>query len=92
MFGTLTFGVVFFRWLRHKERLLTAAQAHPMVPSGLEARMEHVEQIVEAISLEVERIGEGQRFVTRLLGGRAESVDEHRDAHVLGPSDERIDS
>ena len=30
-------------------------------------RLERVEQAVEAIALEVERVGEGQRFVTRLL-------------------------
>jgi hypothetical protein len=32
-----------------------------------EARLARIEQAVEAIALEVERISEGQRFTTRLL-------------------------
>ena len=42
--------------------------------SGLvvdEDRMARLEQAVEAISLEVERISEGQRFTTKLLSDRA---------------------
>jgi len=36
-------------------------------PSLAEARLARIEQAVEAIALEVERISEGQRFTTRLL-------------------------
>ena len=38
-------------------------------PASLESaqRMERLEQAVDAISIEVERISEGQRFMTRLL-------------------------
>jgi len=39
----------------------------PTLPSGIEARIERIEQIVEATSIEVERISEGQRFTTKLL-------------------------
>jgi hypothetical protein len=35
------------------------------------ARLERIEQAVDAIALEVERISEGQRFTTRLLSERA---------------------
>lgn len=38
-----------------------------------EARMARLEQAVEAIALEVERISEGQRFTTRLLAERAQA-------------------
>ncbi len=31
------------------------------------ARLERIEQAIEAMSIEVERIAEGQRFVTRLM-------------------------
>ena len=31
------------------------------------ARLERIEQTVEAIAIEVERVSEGQRFVTRML-------------------------
>ncbi|HEX7596102.1 MAG TPA: hypothetical protein VF387_07085 [Gemmatimonadaceae bacterium] len=36
-------------------------------PPLSEARLARIEQAVEAIALEVERISEGQRFTTRLL-------------------------
>jgi hypothetical protein len=36
-----------------------------------EQLLARVEQAVEAIAIEVERIGEGQRYVTKLLGERA---------------------
>ena len=36
-----------------------------------EDRMARLEQAVEAIALEVERISEGQRFTTKLLADRA---------------------
>ena len=32
-----------------------------------DARMERVEQAIEAVALEVERMAEGQRFLTKLL-------------------------
>jgi len=39
--------------------------------TALEERMARIEQIVEATSIEVERISEGQRFTTKLLSERA---------------------
>jgi hypothetical protein len=40
-----------------------------------EARLERVEQAVEAIVIEIERVSEGQRFVTKLLNERAQPID-----------------
>src|SRR4030088_2889085 len=37
------------------------------VPPLTEARLARIEQAVDAIALEVERISEGQRFTTKLL-------------------------
>lgn len=37
------------------------------------ARLTRLEQLTESTALEVERIGEGQRFTTKLLGERSES-------------------
>jgi hypothetical protein len=45
----------------------------PQVPSEVSAQLAHLNQAVDAIALEVERISEGQRFTTRLLS-------EQRDA------------
>ena len=39
-----------------------------------EARLARIEQAVDAIALEVERISEGQRFTTRLLSEQAHSL------------------
>lgn len=40
----------------------------------LEARLTRIEQIVESTALEVERIGEGNRFVTKLMAERQPDV------------------
>jgi hypothetical protein len=45
------------------------------VPPALEARFEQITQAIDAVAIEVERIGEGQRFITKALGeGRREAV------------------
>ncbi len=44
------------------------------LPSDLGDRLARLEQMGETTALEVERIGEGQRFVTRLLTDRADRV------------------
>lgn len=44
----------------------------PALPAETDQRLERMEQGVDAIAIEVERISEGQRFVTRLLGERQE--------------------
>jgi hypothetical protein len=42
----------------------------PAVPADTAARLERIEQAIDAMSIEVERIAEGQRFVTRLMTDR----------------------
>lgn len=43
------------------------------------ARLERMEQAIDAMAVEVERIAESQRFTTRLLGERAgEALPERR--------------
>jgi hypothetical protein len=44
----------------------------PQVPKDVADRLERMEQGIEAVALEVERIGEGQRFVTQLMSDRAQ--------------------
>lgn len=56
-----------FIWKRTASR-----PAAPNASSGDDTRrLERVEQAVEAIAVEVERMSEGQRYVTRLLSERA---------------------
>ena len=38
-------------------------------------RMNRLEQAIESIAVEVERVGEGQRFVTKLLAERGRELD-----------------
>lgn len=41
------------------------------LPPEVTSRLERIEQAVDAIAIEVERISEGQRFTTKLLTERA---------------------
>ena len=39
--------------------------------AGLDDRLTHIERSVDAVAIEVERVGEGQRFVSKLFTERA---------------------
>lgn len=69
-FGTgiiLAFGIPLLRaWIRRKDRESLLPPPNPLTDERL-ARIEHA---VEAMAVEIERISEGQRFVTRLLADR----------------------
>lgn len=39
----------------------------PAIPAEVSTRLERMEQSIDAIAVEVERISEGQRFTTKLL-------------------------
>ena len=68
VFGTVFFfGLVYAvqRWRRRKHPKVAGAPANLLTDSA--QRLERVEHAIEAIALEVERVGEGQRFVTKLL-------------------------
>jgi hypothetical protein len=57
-------------WLTHKEKMAGLSAPRDNA-SLLDARLERVEQTVESIAIEMERVSEGQRFVTKLLSERA---------------------
>lgn len=48
------------------------------LPKGIDQRLERIEQAVDAIAIEVERISEGQRFTTKLLSERAGEPEQSR--------------
>ncbi|HEY0777968.1 MAG TPA: hypothetical protein VGD56_08375 [Gemmatirosa sp.] len=62
-----------FTYLRGGRRRAAAAADDPLLRDAA-ARLARVEQAVDAIAIEVERVGEGQRFVTRALGDAAVPV------------------
>lgn len=47
----------------------------PQIPADVTARLERIEQSIDAVALEVERIAEGQRFTTKLLSERTTDRD-----------------
>lgn len=56
-----------FAFARNLWKRGSRAAAAPAPSGESRERMERLEQGVEAIAIEVERISEGQRFVTKLL-------------------------
>ena len=67
------FGMIGFPIARAFARRIEGARALPAaLPPDLAERLDRIERAVEAVALEVERISEGQRFVTKLLSERAE--------------------
>lgn len=44
------------------------------IPPEITSRLERMEQAIDSIAVEVERISEGQRFTTRLLSEGAKSA------------------
>jgi hypothetical protein len=52
------------------KRASRTAMAASAAPAESGQRLERIEQAVDAIAIEVERVSEGQRFVTRLLSER----------------------
>ncbi|MDB4891587.1 MAG: hypothetical protein JWL61_3442 [Gemmatimonadetes bacterium] len=64
------------RWFQHRERMARIAADRDRTPME-EARLARLEQAMDDMALEVERVGEGQRYVTRLLSERA-GVPLHR--------------
>jgi len=62
-------------YLSHREKM----KGLSMTKEGLatsDQRLARVEQAVEAIAIEIERISEGQRYVTKLLDQRAQPLIE----------------
>jgi hypothetical protein len=52
---------------RAYSRRMDAQSKSPQIPSEVAARLERMEQAIDSVALEVERISEGQRFTTKLL-------------------------
>jgi hypothetical protein len=66
-FGTVVFAIKAIAGaavaaVREKARL-----SDEVAPHATEARLARIEQAVDAIAVEIERISEGQRFTTKLL-------------------------
>jgi hypothetical protein len=71
----LTIGaiIIFLPLVRAFARRMDRRGGTAQIPNEVSSQLAHLNQAVDAIALEVERISEGQRFTTRLLS-------EQRDA------------
>ncbi len=67
MVATIAVGAPLARAFARRMERDSKARVAPEVTS----RLERIEQAVDAIAIEVERISEGQRFTTKLLTERA---------------------
>jgi hypothetical protein len=47
--------------------------ADPKLLDQINARLAHLEQVADSTAVEIERIGEGQRFTTKLLSERVQT-------------------
>lgn len=74
-------GVLLYRWgwRRAKKQFAAAGSSDP-------AQIQNLQQAVDVIAVEVERISEGQRFVSKLLNERLEAAAPERE-RVLVPKD-----
>jgi hypothetical protein len=67
----LSFGIPM---MRARIRQMDRGLSHPPGDPQLTERLQHIEQAIDAIAVEVERIAEGQRFVTRVMAERQEPL------------------
>jgi hypothetical protein len=70
MFLTIGATTVLFPIARAYARRLDRGAGQAAVPPEVASRLERMEQAIDSIAIEVERISEGQRFTTKLLAER----------------------
>lgn len=58
-------------WAR---RISRRAPAPPPISNDVTTRLERMEQAIDAIAIEVERVSEGQRFVTKFMAEKSSSA------------------
>ena len=73
-FLTIAAIIIFLPVARAFARAMDRRSAPGQVPAEVSSQLEHLNQAVDAIALEVERISEGQRFTTRLLTEQRETT------------------
>lgn len=74
--GCATSVGLVLRWFQHRERMARIAADRERPPME-HARLSQLEQTMDDMALQLERVGEGQRYVTRLRPERA-GIPEQR--------------
>jgi hypothetical protein len=71
LFSTMPIIAMGFPLARAYAKKIERGNDTARVPSDVSARLERMEQAIDSIAVEVERISEGQRFTTKLLAERS---------------------
>jgi hypothetical protein len=74
LFIMMGFTAVMWPVARAFARRMDREAVQPKIPLELQGRLERMEQAIDSIAVEVERISEGQRFTTKLLSDRQQSL------------------
>jgi hypothetical protein len=69
-FAMVTVVTVGMPLARAYAKRMESGGGRPAVPPDVTARLERMEQAIDSIAIEIERISEGQRFTTKLLAER----------------------
>ncbi|HEX4681883.1 MAG TPA: hypothetical protein VH277_04185 [Gemmatimonadaceae bacterium] len=80
VFGLPTIAVVVRMLLRHREKMADMKRQSAPEASVIEERLARVESAIDAIAIEMERVGEGQRFLTKVLTQREQRTE------IAGPA------
>ena len=73
LFVSMAVTAIGFPLARAYAKKVERGDSMPHIPSDVSARLERMEQAIDSIAVEVERISEGQRFTTKLLSERSSS-------------------
>ena len=74
---------------RAYSRRMDAESRNPQIPTEITSRLERMEQAIDSVALEVERISEGQRFTTKLLSEGKRAPDPRQSAPTGTPARDR---
>lgn len=74
---------------RAYSRRMDAESKSPHFPAEVSNRLERMEQALDSVALEVERISEGQRFTTKLLSEGKGASDSRQSAPGATPARDR---
>jgi hypothetical protein len=91
-FGAFATAIIFglgIPLVRAYSRKMDAQSKFPQVPLEVSQRLERMEQAIEAVAIEVERISEGQRFTTRLLSEGRGAPEQRQGALTGSPPRDR---
>jgi len=72
IFGLPMIAYMVRSFLKHKERMAEMAARDLPSTSALEERLARLEQTMDAVAIEMERVGEGQRFLTKVFSQQRE--------------------